>query len=256
MSPVRYMRAPGREEKGSGRKRSAVREAVEVAANDAEAGDEELAGDADGEGEEGGVEDVDSSRSSTSSPSGPGASTCSEEQSINWLEPTCRTNESGHLAATPGDLSIALESGSPHERRASRSQGGEHPVTGSPALTSFASPAFRFLFAGRLATTLADAVAPITLVFAVLDLGGSPTEVGLVLASRTVPSSSSCCSAESSRTGCRATSSSSRPTRPVWRPREGWRFSCSPARLRSDTSPSSRRSTAPRVPSSFRPHPG
>jgi MFS family permease len=59
--------------------------------------------------------------------------------------------------------------------------------TRSAALAPFASPAFRFLFAGRLATTLANAVAPIALVFAVLDLGGSPTQVGLVLASRTVP---------------------------------------------------------------------
>jgi eukaryotic-like serine/threonine-protein kinase len=32
-----------------------------------------------------------------------------EEQSINWLDPICRINESGHLAAPPGDLSIALE---------------------------------------------------------------------------------------------------------------------------------------------------
>jgi hypothetical protein len=49
---------------------------------------------------------VEAPRSRTSA----SASRCSaEEQSINWLEPTCRINESGYLAAPPGDLSIALE---------------------------------------------------------------------------------------------------------------------------------------------------
>ena len=55
------------------------------------------------------------------------------------------------------------------------------------ALAPFRSRPFRLLFGGRLADNLANAVAPIALAFAVLDLGGSATVLGLVLAARTVP---------------------------------------------------------------------
>ena len=47
--------------------------------------------------------------------------------------------------------------------------------------------AFRLLLAGRLADNLAHAIAPIALAFAVLDLGGTPSQLGLVLACRAVP---------------------------------------------------------------------
>ena len=56
-----------------------------------------------------------------------------------------------------------------------------------PALAPFRSRPFRLLFGGRLADNLANAIAPIALAFAVLDLGGSPTVLGLVLAARTLP---------------------------------------------------------------------
>jgi MFS family permease len=46
---------------------------------------------------------------------------------------------------------------------------------------------FRLLLAGRLADNLAHAIAPIALAFAVLDLGGTPSQLGLVLACRAVP---------------------------------------------------------------------
>ncbi len=47
--------------------------------------------------------------------------------------------------------------------------------------------AFRLLLAGRLADNLAHAIAPIALAFAVLDLGGTPSQLGLVLACRAIP---------------------------------------------------------------------
>jgi MFS family permease len=51
----------------------------------------------------------------------------------------------------------------------------------------FTFVAFRLLFAGRFFAGIATAIAPVALAFAVLDLGGSPTDLGLVLAARTVP---------------------------------------------------------------------
>ena len=57
----------------------------------------------------------------------------------------------------------------------------------SAALAPFQSRPFRLLFGGRLADNVANAVAPIALAFAVLDLGGGATVLGLVLAARTVP---------------------------------------------------------------------
>lgn len=46
---------------------------------------------------------------------------------------------------------------------------------------------FRLLLTGRLADNLAHAIAPIALAFAVLDLGGTPSQLGIVLACRAVP---------------------------------------------------------------------
>ncbi len=46
---------------------------------------------------------------------------------------------------------------------------------------------FRILFTGRLVSLVGNAVAPIALAFAVFELGGSGTDLGLVLAASTVP---------------------------------------------------------------------
>ena len=46
---------------------------------------------------------------------------------------------------------------------------------------------FRYLFAGRMTSLLGSAIAPIALAFAVLDLTGSPTSLGIVLAARSIP---------------------------------------------------------------------
>src|SRR5688572_107412 len=46
---------------------------------------------------------------------------------------------------------------------------------------------FRLLFAGRITSLLGSAVAPVALAFAVLDLTGSPTSLGIVLAARMIP---------------------------------------------------------------------
>ncbi len=64
---------------------------------------------------------------------------------------------------------------------------GDPGMSSRPALAPLRSRPFRLLFGGRLADNLANAVAPIALAFAVLDLGGSPTVLGLVLAARTLP---------------------------------------------------------------------
>lgn len=47
--------------------------------------------------------------------------------------------------------------------------------------------AFRWLLTGRTASFLGNAVAPVALAFAVLDLAGSATVLGLIIACRTVP---------------------------------------------------------------------
>ena len=60
-------------------------------------------------------------------------------------------------------------------------------MTWRESLQPLSFPAFRFLLFGRLADNVANAVATLALVFAVLDLGGTPTQLGLVLACRTVP---------------------------------------------------------------------
>ena len=43
---------------------------------------------------------------------------------------------------------------------------------------------FRFLLAGRTVNSLGNAIAPVALAFAVLDLTGSPTDLGLVVGAR------------------------------------------------------------------------
>ena len=48
-------------------------------------------------------------------------------------------------------------------------------------------PAFRLLVTGRAVTMLGNAVAPIALAFAVLDLTGSKTDLGLILFCREIP---------------------------------------------------------------------
>lgn len=45
---------------------------------------------------------------------------------------------------------------------------------------------FRYLFAARLLTVLGNGIAPIALAFAVLDIGGSVSDLGLVVASRSI----------------------------------------------------------------------
>jgi hypothetical protein len=68
---------------------------------------------------------------------------------------------------------------------------------------------FRILFTGRLVSLVGNGVAPIGLAFAVFELGGSGTELGLVLAASTVPQLVFLVAAGSGPTACRATSSSS-----------------------------------------------
>jgi predicted MFS family arabinose efflux permease len=46
---------------------------------------------------------------------------------------------------------------------------------------------FRLLFAGRTASLVGNAIAPVALAFAVLDLTGSKTDLGLILACREIP---------------------------------------------------------------------
>ena len=46
---------------------------------------------------------------------------------------------------------------------------------------------FRLLFLGRVTSFAGSAIAPVALAFAVLDLTGSPTSLGVVLAARTIP---------------------------------------------------------------------
>ena len=60
-------------------------------------------------------------------------------------------------------------------------------MTWRESLRPLSFRAFRRLLAGRLADNLAHAIAPIALAFAVLDLGGTPSQLGLVLACRAVP---------------------------------------------------------------------
>lgn len=51
---------------------------------------------------------------------------------------------------------------------------------------AFHYPSFRYLFTARFLTVLGNAIAPIALAFAVLDIGGSTGELGFVVAARSV----------------------------------------------------------------------
>ena len=55
------------------------------------------------------------------------------------------------------------------------------------ALSPFRYPQFRLLFAGELISFLGTAVAPVALAFAVLDLTGSASDLGYVLAAGWLP---------------------------------------------------------------------
>jgi predicted MFS family arabinose efflux permease len=55
------------------------------------------------------------------------------------------------------------------------------------AVGPFRSAAFRYLFAGRFVSFLGNAIAPVAIAFAVLDLTGSAGDLGLVLAARSLP---------------------------------------------------------------------
>jgi MFS family permease len=55
------------------------------------------------------------------------------------------------------------------------------------ALRPLAAPPFRMLFFGRLVSFLGNAMAPIALAFAVLELTGSAGDLGIVLAARSLP---------------------------------------------------------------------
>ena len=46
---------------------------------------------------------------------------------------------------------------------------------------------FRLLFTGRTISLVGSAIAPVALAFAVLDLTGSKTDLGLILACREIP---------------------------------------------------------------------
>lgn len=51
---------------------------------------------------------------------------------------------------------------------------------------AFQHASFRYLFFGRLFTVLGNGIAPIALAFAVLDMGGSASDLGMVVASRSL----------------------------------------------------------------------
>jgi MFS family permease len=57
----------------------------------------------------------------------------------------------------------------------------------SDALLPLREPAFRMFFAGRTVATLGNAIAPIAIAFAVIDISDSAGALGLVLAARSVP---------------------------------------------------------------------
>jgi len=48
-------------------------------------------------------------------------------------------------------------------------------------------PRFRILLAGRAVSMLGNAIAPVAIAFAVLDLTGSAAALGIVLAARSIP---------------------------------------------------------------------
>lgn len=60
-------------------------------------------------------------------------------------------------------------------------------MIGRAELAPLRNRQFRFFISARFSSLLGNAIAPIALAFAVLDLTGSPSALGLVLAARTVP---------------------------------------------------------------------
>ncbi|MDY0945864.1 MFS transporter [Frigoribacterium sp. CFBP9039] len=68
------------------------------------------------------------------------------------------------------------------DRGGASSASGDVPTRGGP----LAHPSFRWLLAARTTGILGNAVAPIALAFAVLDLTGSAADLGLVVAARSV----------------------------------------------------------------------
>jgi MFS family permease len=69
-----------------------------------------------------------------------------------------------------------------------RAIASQHPASAAArGRTPFAFAAFRLLLLSRGASFLGNAIAPIALAFAVLDITGSVTDLGLVVASRTLP---------------------------------------------------------------------
>jgi hypothetical protein len=79
------------------------------------------------------------------------------------------------------------------------------------------------LFFGRSVSFLGNAMAPIALAFAVLDLTGSAGDLGIVLARAACPWSPCCCSAVCGVIGCRGTYSSSSSHWPPRSPRRSRR---------------------------------
>ena len=60
-------------------------------------------------------------------------------------------------------------------------------MTLSESLSPMRTAPFRWFFAGRAASLLGNAMAPIALAFAVLDLTGKASDLGVVLAARSIP---------------------------------------------------------------------
>jgi MFS family permease len=69
---------------------------------------------------------------------------------------------------------------------ARREDGAMNPASGT-ALTVFKEPEFRRFFIGQSASLLGDGMVGVALAFAVLDLTGSPADLGYVLAARSIP---------------------------------------------------------------------
>ena len=65
---------------------------------------------------------------------------------------------------------------------------------------------FALLFSGQAISVIGDALFPVALAFAVLELVGSPSSLGLVLAAQALPLARSRSSAASSATACRGRS--------------------------------------------------
>src|SRR5262249_6971350 len=91
------------------------------------------------------------------------------------LDRVPRSRDRSVACAAPGGASAAYRRHDPdqHHDRAVRN--------GAMMTAPLRYPAFRFLAGGRLVTMLGNAVAPVALAFAVLDLTGSVRDLGLVV---------------------------------------------------------------------------